>query len=59
MEDRKKLESVFCKYGLTDFKWIDPKDIVTVPDQPQADLPPCEDAWIASAAVFGKADPDP
>ena len=29
MSDRKRLESTFKRHGCTDFKWIDPREIVT------------------------------
>jgi len=40
MNDREKLESVFKKHGCTDFKWIDPKDIVT-------------GQWVRLKCIFG------
>jgi predicted metal-binding protein len=40
MKGQQGLESVFNKYGITDFRWIDPKDIVTA-------------QWVRTKCMFG------
>jgi predicted metal-binding protein len=40
MSDRQALEGVFAKHGYTDFKWIDPKDIVVA-------------QWVRMKCMFG------
>ena len=40
MNDKDKLELVFTKYGYTDFKWIDPREIVT-------------NQWVRMKCIFG------
>lgn len=40
MKDRGKLESVFNQYGFSDFKWIDPREIVTA-------------QWVRTKCMFG------
>jgi len=40
MSDIKKLESIFNKYGFPDFKWIDPREIVTA-------------EWVRIKCTFG------
>jgi predicted metal-binding protein len=42
MSDLSGLESVFNKYGCTDFKWIDPRDIVT-------------GQWVRAKCIYGCA----
>lgn len=43
MEDRKTLESLFEKYGLDDFRWIGPEDIVV-------------SQWVRMKCLFGCMD---
>jgi predicted metal-binding protein len=38
--DHKRLEAIFSKYEMTDFKWIDPKEIVTA-------------EWVRVKCMFG------
>jgi predicted metal-binding protein len=40
MDDRKKLEALFEKHGYTDFKWINPKEIVV-------------SQWVRMKCTFG------
>ena len=40
MKDRRKLESVFKKHGCADFRWIDPREIVTA-------------QWVRAKCMFG------
>ena len=40
MKDKERLESIFNKYGVADFKWIDPRDIVTA-------------QWVRAKCMFG------
>ena len=40
MKDYERLEAIFSNYGITDFKWIDPRDIVTA-------------QWVRVKCMFG------
>ena len=40
MKDQNQLESIFINYGAKDFKWIDPRDIVTA-------------QWVRAKCIFG------
>ncbi len=43
MDDRAQLEALFAEHGYTDFKWIQPKDIVVA-------------QWVRMKCMFGCAD---